>query len=58
MGLATIDHKVQTKHNKISKFCVNRTNSKRDTATCKCQNLKNEEMHGHPDAVPNTASIL
>ena len=43
MGLATIDphsHKVQTKLYKISKFGVNRPNSKQDTAIAKCQNLQ------------------
>ena len=43
MGLATIDqqgHKAETKFYKIPKFGVNRPNSKKDTAICKCQNLQ------------------
>ena len=40
MGLATIDHKMQTKLYKIIKFGVNRPNSKQDTAIWKCQNLQ------------------
>ena len=49
MGLATIDphnHEVHTKLYKISKFDVNRPNSKQDTAIWKCQNLQRNVLSG------------
>ena len=54
MGLATIDpdsRKVHTKLFKISKFGVNRPNSKQDTPIWKFLLKINKEMYGYPDAV-------
>ena len=55
MGLATVDphsHNVQTKLYKLSKFGVNRPNSKQDIVKIY------KEMYGHPDRPPDGHTFL
>jgi len=63
MGLATIDQHSLKEHTeicKISKFGVNRPNSKQDTAIQNCTKMYKiyKEMYGLPDSCPASHTFL